>query len=195
MLRVCFLSLTMHETTAPHQTNLRPIPSAPLCSERKGINLFQNKNLRVRRIYDDKNKVGMGSGAQHAQQDVHSMHSERAQRSRQRCGKGGSVKAAGSGSRTAAGRGSRGSSMHQAQHCPPSCPHPRHSLLLILTPPPPCPLHQVIIYVAYSTRFTGAAEEKELSTSRYRTSVCAVPVSAPSLVPVSEVAAAPEAQE
>lgn len=50
--------------------------------------------------------------------------------------------------------------------------------------------------MAYSTRFTGAADEKELSTSRYRTSVCAVPVSAPSLVPVSgELAAAPEAQE
>lgn len=30
------------------------------CSERKGINLFQNKNLRVRRIYDDKNKVTAG---------------------------------------------------------------------------------------------------------------------------------------
>lgn len=38
----------------------------------------------------------------------------------------------------------------------------------------------------------AAAEEKELSTSRYRTSVCAVPVGrAPPLVPVATEAVAP----
>jgi hypothetical protein len=98
--------------------------------------------------------------------------------------------------------------------------------------------NRVVIYTAYSTRFTGgrsvcvslvlariarcmpayyaawstilmygcsttdllrllpcpvaAAEEKELSTSRYRTSVCAVPVGrAPPLVPVATEAVAP----
>ncbi|KAI7846478.1 hypothetical protein COHA_000013 [Chlorella ohadii] len=101
--------LANRPVTVPDEAAISGVEGKEIFSERKGINLFQNKNLRVRRIYDDKNKV--------------------------------------------------------------------------------------IIYVAYSTRFTGAAEEKELSTSRYRTSVCAVPVSAPSLVPVSEVAAAPEVQE
>ncbi|KAL4443027.1 hypothetical protein ABPG77_008518 [Micractinium sp. CCAP 211/92] len=76
-------------------------------SERKGLNLFQNKNLRVRRIFDEKNRV--------------------------------------------------------------------------------------LIYVAYSTRFTGAAEEKDISTSRYRTSVCAIPLAAPAIVEVAGVAEAPEA--
>ena len=50
--------------------------------------------------------------------------------------------------------------------------------------------------MAYSTRFTGAADEKDVSTSRYRTSVCAVPVApaatAPALVPVAAEAAAEE---
>ncbi|KAL4457766.1 hypothetical protein ABPG75_012631 [Micractinium tetrahymenae] len=78
-------------------------------SERKGLNLFQNKNLRVRRIFDDKNRV--------------------------------------------------------------------------------------VIYVAYSTRFTGAADEKDVSTSRYRTSVCAVPLAAPAIVEVGGVAEAPSLAE
>ena len=183
-----------------HNADYRIAPDKPashpicrLCSERKGINLFQNKNLRVRRIYDDKNKVGKGQGAQHAQQDVHSMHSERSQRSRQRFGKGGSAKAGGRGSRRWPHERAA-FFCDQAQQCA-HCRQSHSHLPVIPAPPPPRPFRQVIIYVAYSTRFTGAAEEKELSTSRYRTSVCAVPVSAPSLVPVSEVAAAPEVQE
>ena len=76
-------------------------------------------------------------------------------------------------------------------------PLPSPSLLpRSLSPPPAPPTKQVLIYVAYSTRFTGAAEEKELSTSRYRTSVCAVPVAAPALVTVAgDVAAAPVTAE
>lgn len=51
---------------------------------------------------------------------------------------------------------------------------------------------QALLYVAFSTRFTGAADEKDVSTSRYRTSVCAVPIAtqAPALVPVATEAAA-----
>jgi catabolite regulation protein CreA len=42
-----------------------------------------------------------------------------------------------------------------------------------------------VIYIAYSTRLTSSADEGGVSTSRYRTSICAVPLeasSAPSLL-------------
>lgn len=85
--------------TVKDEAAIRGSEGKEIFSERKGLNLFQNKNLRVRRIFDEKNRA--------------------------------------------------------------------------------------IIYVAYSTRFTGAADEKEVSTSRYRTSVCAVPLAAPVLMDVS----------
>jgi len=40
---------------------------------------------------------------------------------------------------------------------------------------------KAVLYVAYSTRFTSTADEGGVSSSRYRTSICAVPVSAPAL--------------
>lgn len=100
---------------------------------------MQNKNLRVRRVYDEKNQVG-------------------------RCAGGWVVGWLGGWAPR------RLADSTQLQH---------------ITQPPHW---QVVLYVAYSTRFTGAADEKEVSTSRYRSSVCAVPVAPaePALVPVAE---------
>ena len=39
--------------------------------------------------------------------------------------------------------------------------------------------NKVLLYVAYSTRFTSSADEGGASSSRYRTSVCAVPLAPP----------------
>ena len=39
------------------------------------------------------------------------------------------------------------------------------------------PSNGSIIYISYSTRFTSSADEGGVSSSRYRTSICAVPIS------------------
>lgn len=93
--------VAVRPVTVADEASIAGAEGREIFTERKGLNLLQNKNLRVRRIFDQKNRV--------------------------------------------------------------------------------------LIYTAYSTRFTGASDEKDVSTSRYRTSVCAVPLApaAPALVPVS----------
>lgn len=127
---------------------------------------MQNKNLRVRRIYDDKNKVRRGRrgfAAEPPPQPPRSIELPHGARP-------------------------------ETNTPPPARPHRQ------LDTPLPCPAAaapphlQVVLYVAYSTRFTGAADEKDVSTSRYRTSVCAVPVAAAALVPVAAEAAVAAAE-
>ena len=65
--------------------------------------------------------------------------------------------------------------MHAVQRCHGSTPGPQR----LFTPPPARP----------PPRRPAAADEKDVSTSRYRTSVCAVPLAAPALVQVAEAAA------
>jgi catabolite regulation protein CreA len=71
-----------------HSTATPPLPACQVFTEKKGLNIFKDKTLRVRRIYDSS--------------------------------------------------------------------------------------RQSLVYVAYSTRLSNAADEKTMSSGRYRTSVCAL---------------------
>lgn len=51
--------LATRPVTVPDEAAIAGSEGKEIFSERKSLNLFQNKNLRVRRIYDEKNKVGV----------------------------------------------------------------------------------------------------------------------------------------
>lgn len=62
------------------------------------------------------------------------------------------------------------------------------------------PDRRTLLYVAYSTRLSTAADDGAVTTGRYRTSICAVhlpdapPVAAPAVLPSAPVAADADAE-
>mmetsp|Transcript_1001 Transcript_1001/g.3037 ORF Transcript_1001/g.3037 Transcript_1001/m.3037 type:complete len:106 (-) Transcript_1001:97-414(-) len=45
---------------------------------------------------------------------------------------------------------------------------------------------QTLVYVAYSTRLTSSSDKRSFSSGRYKTSVCAIPLSRRSIAPTGK---------